>query len=149
MAMNYPSFWTLVCYTRYDVQYENLKNAAIIFTVCVLAFVMLLWIKGEYTTSGKNLVFLAFILSYACVMFLPSMHDRYGYMYEICAIIIAIIQPKTIPLCLGLLLISINTYGAFMFEIKPNYAVLTVFNMALFFAYLFALKPQLQKEKAS
>lgn len=145
MAMNYPSFWTLVCYPRYAVQYAVLKNPAIIFTVCVLAFIMLLWIRGNYATTGKNLVVLAFILSYACVLFLPSMHERYSYMYEICAIILAVLIPKTIPLCLGLLLISVQTYGVFLFEIPVNYTFLTVANIVLFIAYIYALKPALQK----
>ena len=147
MAMNYPSFWTFLCYTRYDAQYEQLKNMAIIFTVCVLAFIMLLWVRGKYITSGKNLIILAFVLAYACVLFLPAMHDRYGYIYEICALILAVLVPKTIPLCLGLILLSVNTYGVFLFEIPVNYSILSLANLVLFFAYIFVLKPHLEKSE--
>lgn len=144
MALNYPTFWTLVCSMTEPQHYFYLKKATIMLTVCILAFFMILWIRKNYAAEGKNLIIMAFTLAYTCVLFLPSMHERYGFLYEMCAIMLAVLIPKTIPLCLGLLSISLCTYGTYIFEIPINYTVLAVANSALYVAYYYALKPELQ-----
>lgn len=149
MALNYPSFWTLVCSMMEPQHYFYLKKTAIMLTVCILAFFMILWMQKKYEATGKSLIIMAFLLAYTCVLFLPSMHERYGYLYEICAIILAVLIPKTIPLCLGLLIVSLNTYGTYLFGITINYTCLALANLALFVAYNFVLKTELQKSLPS
>ena len=145
MSLNYPSLWALVCEIWEPTQYILLKKSAVMLTVCILAFFMILWLRRKYTTTGKNLIIMAFILVYTCILFLPSMHERYGYPYEICAIILAVLIPKTIPLCIGLLLISLCTYGLVLFKVMTNFSVLATANLVLFVAYYYVLKGELQK----
>ena len=83
---------------------------------------------------------MAFLLIYTCVLFLPSMHERYGYLYEILAILLAVLIPKTIPLCVGLLCVSLNTYGAFLFGIPIQLPLLSCVNIAVYMAYIFIFK---------
>ena len=147
MACNYPSFWTVFCQPGSEEQYYQLKTAAVLFTVCVLAVLMVFWIRENYSTSGRNLLILAFLLAYTCVLFLPSMHDRYGFLYEMCAIVLAVLMPNTIPLCVGLLLISLNSYGVYLFAWPSNIMLLSFANMALYLAYIFTLTPLLQKSE--
>jgi len=145
MAHNYPSFWVLLCQPGSEEQYNMLKTAAVLFTICVLAVIMLFWIREKYSTNGKNLMILAFLLTYTCVLFLPAMHERYGFLHEMCAIVIAVVIPKTIPLCAGLLLVSLNAYSVFLFSGTANFMVLSFVNMALYIAYIHVLKPDLKK----
>lgn len=147
MAANYPSLWTIVCEAFDPYHYRYLAIAALVFTVGVLAVVMVLWIRAEYHTNGINLLIMAFLLTYTCVLFLPSMHERYGFFYEMCAIVIAVLMPKTIPLCIGLILLSMNTYGVYLFKIPTVYPVLACINIALYLAYTFILKAELDKSK--
>ena len=149
MSLNYPSFWTLVCSMTEIQHYFYLKRVAILLTVCILAFFMILWMQKKYAATGKNLIIMAFILAYTCVLFLPSMHERYGYLYEICAIILAVLIPKTLPLCLGLQIISLNTYGIYLFDIPINYPVLAIANFTIYIAYCYALKAELQNTPCS
>ena len=149
MALNYPTFWTLVCSMTEPQHYFYLKKAAIMLTVCILAFFMILWLRKKYAAKGRNMLIMTFILIYTCVLFLPSMHERYGYPYEICAILLAVLIPKTVPLCLGLLLVSLCTYGTYIFEIPINYTVLAIANIALYVAYYYALKTELQESAQS
>lgn len=149
MALNYPTFWTLVCSMTEPQHYFYLKKAAIMLTVCILAFFMILWLRKKYAAEGRNILIMTFILIYTCVLFLPSMHERYGYPYEICAILLAVLIPKTVPLCLGLLLVSLCTYGTYIFEIPINYTVLAIANIALYVAYYYALKTELQESAQS
>ena len=140
MSMNYPSPWLLLCQAREPTQYAYLKKAAIIVTVFVLAMLMVWWIRKAYAPTGKNLYMMAFLMVYTCVLFLPSMHERYGYLYEVLAIILAILIPKTIPLCAGLLAISINTYGIYLFGVSENWSFLACANLFFYCAYIYSLK---------
>ena len=147
MALNYPSFWTLVCDVNAPAQYLNLRIASILFTFSILAFFMLFWIQKKYSTDGKHLLIMAFILCYTCVLFLPSMHERYGFLYEMIAIILAVLIPKTFPLCLGLLLMSLRTYGSYLFEIEVNLVYLSILNLAIYVGYLHLLKLELELQE--
>ena len=115
MSMNYPSVWLLLCQAQDPAQYAFLKLPAIVMTVFVLALLMIWWIRKSYQPSGMNLYMMAFLVVYTCVLFLPSMHERYGYLYEILAVVLAVLIPKTIPLCIGLVCISLSTYGVYLF----------------------------------
>lgn len=140
MSMNYPSAWLILCKAMDAGQYFLLKAVAIIITVFVLALLMLWWIRKNCEPSGKKFYFMAFLLIYTCVLFLPSMHERYGYLYEILAILLAVLIPKTIPLCVGLLCVSLNTYGAFLFGIPIQLPLLSCVNIAVYMAYIFIFK---------
>lgn len=142
MSMNYPSPWLLLCQPYTQIQYEYLKIAAILVTVFVLAMLIIWWTRKAYASTGKNLYIMAFLLVYTCVLFLPSMHERYGYLYEVLAIVLAVLIPKTIPLCAGLLAISMNTYGIFLFGASGNMYFLTCANLFLYFAYIYSLREE-------
>lgn len=144
MSMNYPSPWLLLCQAREQTQYAYLKKAAIVVTVFVLAVLMVWWIRRACAPTGKNLYMMAFLLVYTCVLFLPSMHERYGYLYEVLAIILAILIPKTIPLCAGLLAISMNTYGIYLFGVSGNWTFLACANLFFYCAYIYSLKEEFQ-----
>jgi len=147
MAKNYPSIWALLCNSTSEKDYFRYKTAAIIFTVFVLAMFMICWIRKGYKPDGMNLVIMSFILSYSCVMFLPSMHDRYGFIYEIFAIMIAIIIPKTIPLCVGLVCVSLRTYGGFLSRISYDEVMLVWVNVILYVAYIYILTKELKNSE--
>ena len=145
MAANYPSFWAMVCDFTSPEQYVYLKNAAILLTVAVLAGLMIYWIFRKYETTGKNLLIMAFLLTYTCVLFLPAMHERYGYIYEICAILLAVLIPRTIPLCLAMLMISVYNYGILLFSAPIVLRVTPLINLAIYAAYIAVLDAYMKK----
>ncbi len=130
MSMNYPSAWLLLTHERYQSEFEYLETFAIVLTVAVLALMMLVWLKKKIGTEGQNLVIMAFLLAYTCVLILPSMHERYSYPVEILAVVLAILIPKTIPLCVALQGISLCTYGYYLFQNEafklPELAILNI-----------------------
>lgn len=140
MAMNYPSAWLLLANGMSTSAYDLLRLPSMILTVIALAMLMLHWLRRKTAPEGENLLIMAFLLSYTCVLFLPSMHERYGYLYEILAIILAVRIPKTIPLCAGLLGISLCTYGIYLFQwecVPLN--TLALLNVAIYLAYVWIL----------
>ena len=142
MAINYPSVWMFLCKAGDASQYSYMKIPAICITVFVLALMMFWWLQKGYKAEGKNLYIMAYLLVYTCVLFLPSMHERYGFLYEILAIILAVVMPKMIPLCIGLIYISLSTYGAFLFGNTENLLALSWLNSIIYIVSIFMLEKE-------
>lgn len=140
MSANYPSIWLLLTAERNPAHFALMQLPAILTTVAILALLMLGWLRAKVETSGENIVFMAFLLAFTCVLFLPAMHERYSYMHEALAIVIACICPSTIPLCAALLGISMCTYGYYLFDTPTLSLVwLAILNLAVYLGYIVAL----------
>lgn len=135
LVYNYPSFWNLF-YTVNVPQYVDiLKGAAIVITVSILLGSVIWVVNNKVQMTKYNSIWLAFIFVYICVLFLPSMHERYGYLCEILALLIAVIDKKTIPMLIPMYLCSFVTYGCYLFGVSYNPIVLTVINLLAFVGY--------------
>ena len=139
ISLNYPSFWNILCLPDNIEQFVHMRFGVLLFTICVLAVIMLVWIQQNRKTNGTDLLLLAFILAYTCVLFLPAMHERYGYLYDMCAVMIAVLIPQTIPLCVGLLVISLHIYGYYLFGVPVDHIFLTFVNIAVYLGYLYVI----------
>lgn len=148
MSMNYPSAWLLLTHERYQWEYDYLKIFAIVLTVAALALFMIVWLKKRIQATGTNLAIMAFLLCYTCVLLLPSMHERYAYPVEILAILLAVLIPKTIPLCVALQGISLCTYGFYLFSNQGfELHKLAIINILVFGGYVWYLHRHLLKDK--
>lgn len=146
MTMNYPSIWLFTDNSGNPETYTWLKWLAIGVTVAALGIQMLWWIAGKAKPRGTNLLCMAFILSYLCVFFLPSMHERYGYIYEILALVLAVLYPKTAVLCAGLTAVTCGTYFRYLRETNvPELKLLAICNLAFLIAYLVTLNRRICK----
>ena len=145
IAVNYPSFWVLLDDTFVTGSYKTMKIAAIAVTVLVLGAWMLAWILKKVVFSSRNMIYMAFVLCYTCVLFLPAMHDRYGFCYEIFAVIIAFLNIKTVLPAVMISSISLVTYGNFLFGRSMNLTVLTIANLVTYIIYMIMLQKELIK----
>lgn len=89
---------------------------------------------------------MAFLVVYTCVLFLPSMHERYGYLYEVMSILLAVMIPRMIMPCIGLLGISLNTYSNYLFANEMNIVGLAYFNVFIYIVCLCILSRELVHE---
>lgn len=148
MSMNYPTAWLLLTNARGGSEYTLLSRAAMILTVAVLAALMILWLRHKVKAEGKNILIMAFLLAYTCILLLPSMHERYAYPCEIMAVVLAVLLPKTIPLCVSLVGISLCTYGSYLFSHEVfSLEVLTIANLAVYGGYVWYLNRKLLEKK--
>lgn len=136
MYFSYPSFWSIISKVT-DPQTSNayigaLKVAAILLTFAVLALLMVWIINKNISITAENALFISFIIVYTCVLFLPGMHERYGFLYEMLAIVIAIVYTKTvIPVALMYSLTCI-TYGISLFAEAEINAVMGIVNVLVY-----------------
>ena len=148
MAMNYPSFWLLFKTEGLDSFYQLFRTVAVLITFTVLLILMIVWLKKKVGFTLQNVLIMAFLISYTCVLFLPSMHERYGFIYEILGLMLAFWFVKTIPLLVLMYLTSIATYSNYLFQLTTNSTVLCVVNTLVYIAYVIYLNRQLFKEKS-
>ena len=151
--MNYPSFWTILNSAEYTGNFESFKWMAIFFAVAILGILMVWLIVQKVTIDNKLLIYVAFLSTYACVLFLPAMHERYGFCYEILAIPLIFMNRKTIPLLLSLLYMTGSTYGHYLYQTKIDIRALGILNTITFLLYCYVIwkdiqSSNLQKELA-
>jgi Gpi18-like mannosyltransferase len=147
MSMNYPSFWLLFKTEGLDSFYKEFSTVAILLTFAALLTLMIVWLKKKVSFSIENVLIMAFLVSYTCVLFLPSMHERYGFIYEILGLMLAFWFVKTIPLLVLMYLTSFATYSNYLFQLTTDSTTLCVINTLVYLAYVIYLSKQLFKEE--
>ena len=147
MALNYPSFWNILNAGESIDSYDSLKNGAILLVVVVLGTMFTLFLSKKVILEKKAYIYIAFISTYAAVLLLPSMHERYGFLYEIFAIVIVFMIPKTFLLLVGLIGMSLTTYGSFLYYARYDTLLLSVVNVAIFGAYCIIIYKEIFEEK--
>lgn len=149
VTSNYPSVWSII----YDVfklftgisseeMFVYIKYPAIMLTFVSLAGWMLIWMKKKISLSPKNIIIFTFIMSYTCVLLLPSMHERYSFTYEILALIIAFVNRKTINLIVIMYLITLNTYFSYFFSFGIPLSILAVVNIFVYIRYIILMNSE-------
>ena len=139
ISNGYPTFWRILNDGSYIDSYDTLKTAAIVFTVVALGCLVTYLVRRQIVLDGANIVYIAFIFTYTTVLFLPAMHERYGFVYEILALAIACLVPRTIPLAAGLIGLSMYTYGAYLYNQSFNETIPAIVNVIIYIAYLYIL----------
>lgn len=147
--MNYPSFWAILNSSEYTADWPSFKCMSISITIAILTFIMIMVVVNKIAITNQNLMCLAFIITYTCVLFLPSMHERYGYCYEILAICVIFINKKTIPLLFSLLYMTFCTYGHYLYATPVNITSLAVINTITYLLYCYTLMKNITISKSA
>jgi Gpi18-like mannosyltransferase len=136
IAGGYPSFWTIIAGGDLIQGYISMKSVTLLVTVAVLMLWMVAFCVKKVKLNTKNMIYMAFIFSYTMVLFLPAMHERYGYLYEILAILILIYNRKTLFPMLGMYIITLMAYGSYLFgTVVDSTLVLSVANTLIYGVY--------------
>lgn len=145
LYIEYPSFWTFMDVIPMglhgDYDYYRWQLLIIAFTIAVLALIMYCFIKLKITLNSRNMLYVAFLLSFTTVFFLPNMLIRYGYLYIILSIPIAYLNKKTLPWCICLQMITVyvmnNGYYSNLFP--TSIQGISLINLTVWVAYMWLL----------
>ena len=135
MALNYPSFWSLMMPNLDGRYYGYFMAPAIILTLCILLTETILFLKKDGSGTMRERLMQCFLLSYTCVVFLPAMHERYDYLPLVMGLILVFAEPKTAVLYLGLCILNIKAYSDFLLKNPQPWDVLSVMNVLIFTGY--------------
>lgn len=137
VSINYPSALLILANGSSDgITYDIIKYLSIMFLFIFFVFVYGYLLNRQVDFSNKTIMYVAFLTTYICVLFLPSMHERYGFLYEILAIIVLVLNKKTIIPFFLLYGITCYSYGRYLFNLDmPMNSILGIINIIIFIIY--------------
>ncbi len=139
VSMNYNSFWNCLinAWPGANNDYKEFKIIAVCFTAWILGMIVLWVIKHNITIDNTNIIFFLHLIVYTCILFLPTMHERYSYIYEITAIILMFKDKKFFFPGIGVILLSCMTYGYCMFELEYPILSMSFLNVFIYAWYVY------------
>jgi hypothetical protein len=133
--MNCPNLWALICDRTDTTYYYLFKNLSIVLAVLVLGVGLALVIYKRVDMSNRSNFLLASIWTvFTCLVFLSSMHERYGYLLDILTIIYAVVTVKRVWLPVLCQLVSLRGYCFYLF----SYDVLDIKIVAVIYVAVYA-----------
>lgn len=131
MTMNYPNLYAVI-----GDYYEQLHTLAIIFTVIILGIGAFIVLYKKVQITYENVIWLSIWSVWTCVMFLPAMHERYGFLMECLLIANALIYRKNIATALMIQVIVFYTYAMFLFDSASGFLFyLGIVNFLLYLCF--------------
>ncbi len=137
MTLNYPGFFSLLAEDMSTANVPFFKTWQILITATILLILCAFLFLKKTKLTGKMMVVCAFLTTYTCVLFLPVMHERYGMIYEILAIIIMILDIKFAPIAITLNWIALCVYSKYLFALPVNLPHLAIVNTICYLASLY------------
>lgn len=132
IVMNYHNFTLL--FREGDV--SLLSSIMVIFAFCVLACGCMILLFAKFKPSFLDLIGAGVWGAWTCVMFLPHMHDRYGYLVEVLIIIYAILKPKYWHYAVGVNMIGLLSYIAYLTTYRPmDEGLVSIIHLLIFIAF--------------
>lgn len=112
MWANFPSFWVLI-----GNDDKTLHYPAIFLTIALLGSMLLLLMERKTDLAEKkNFILLLTWSIWTCVLFLPSMHERYAYLLDLALLILTFVDRKYAGYFALSESISCFTYGRYLYN---------------------------------
>ena len=132
MWLNVPSFWVLV-----GNDYDRYHLFAISLTIVLLGigFGVFLYYKQQID-SFSQLIILAIFVEWTCILFLPSMHERYTYVLDLLLLILSILDSRCVKYAVIAIGTSCITYSSFLFRTPELNSLLIITYIAAWWCFL-------------
>lgn len=151
IQMNCPNFYALMCDGNDMTYYYLFKQFSVFLTIAVLGIMMciIIYKKVDLKNIEVFLLTTAWIV-FTCIMFLSSMHERYGYLLDIILIVYAAVSAKHLWLPIVSTLISLRGYCYYLFSYElVSLKVTAIIYTALYVYITFLLVKTIFKIKSS
>lgn len=135
MYINFPSFWCIAGNETSDI-----ANFAKILTmiICLVGLFVIMSGKKKFETKEQILNTLCWFL-WTCLIFLPSMHERYAYPLDILLLLLCFINPAYIKYAAMAELMSLVSYNFYLFGYYFHFYVFAVFYIIAYFHFTYTI----------
>lgn len=138
-TLEYPNIYALLGEVAPDMHYAGeVSGAGTFMTIMLLGCIAYFFYKKRIRLTGELMIGLALFTVAVTVYFLPHMHDRYGFLIDLLAIIYGSLNVKKLPLAFGFMLISVLTFMPFLIavHIVPiQYVAIALFGLIVYVGY--------------
>lgn len=115
LTMNYPSIYTIITTEIKKGTRQHLIRAGVLATIIIFGMIASYMYHKKFKVTEKFMITLVVFTAELCCFCLPVMHERYGYMPEMLAVVYALYGYKRLPICAFLQVISMITYSRYLF----------------------------------
>ena len=133
LTLSYPNIYQLFQKTGSEMEtYALFSEMAILLTLAVLGIGCVYAVKKKMVFGCEELLGFSAWCAFTCVLFLPAMHERYGFLAEILTVCYAFVKKNAWSYVTAILNngVSIIIYVAMMFgTIQLSYFILALFNI--------------------
>ncbi|MBQ4264390.1 MAG: hypothetical protein IJB85_02640 [Clostridia bacterium] len=145
MAHNFPSVWNLI-----TSSYEFFRGTSMRLTIAILGVGLLLILHTKMPFTRENILNVMIWSLWTCLLFLPSMHERYAYFLIILLLIASVINFRMMGVYwLGTELIILVCYANCLWNDTYAENISPCLYSALFFAlYLLFTHQQFFRRKS-
>ncbi len=142
LYINFPSF--LVFFGNKWEAYEAVSSVIFYVIIAVLGIGLLYLMHKKISLYRTNCFLLVAAWSvWTCVLFLPEMHERYGYMLDILLILVLFFEHRYAVAILPAFLTGIVTYSCYLFHRDYDLVALSALYTAAYFAYTYIFVRQI------
>lgn len=151
IQMNCPNFYALMCDGNDITYYYLFKQFSVFLTIAVLGIMMCIIICKKVDLKNIEVFLLTTAWTvFTCIMFLSSMHERYGYLLDIILIVYAAVSAKHLWIPIVSTLISLRGYCYYLFSYElVSLKVTAIICTALYVYITFLLVKTIFKLKSS
>ena len=121
LSMNYPSIYTIIASDLDKSIRKMIIPAGTVCTAMIFGVLAYYIYRKNFEITYKYMITLVIFTAELCCFCLPVMHERYGYIPELLAVVYALFSYKRMPICALLQVISMITYSRFLFGSTVTY----------------------------
>ncbi len=117
-TLEYPNIYALLDETIEHVHHaEEVSGAGTFMTVMILGVLAYYLYTRRLRLTSELMITLALFTVAVTVYSLPHMHDRYGFLIDLLAIIYGTLQVKRLPVACGFMLVSIVSFMPYLIAV--------------------------------
>lgn len=117
-TLNYPNIYALLGETMPDMRHaDEVCKAGTVMTIMILGCIAYFLYTRKVQLTDELLVTLALFTVAVTVYSLPHMHDRYGFLIDLFAVIYGVQRVKKLPVACGFMLISLLTFMPYLIAV--------------------------------
>lgn len=117
-TLDYPNIYALLGEAMPDMRHAaEVSGAGTFLTIILLGCIAYYLYEKNINLTNELIVTIALLTVAVTVYFLPHMHERYGFLIDLLAILYGILNVKKLPVVCGFMLVSILSFMPFLIAV--------------------------------
>ena len=138
-TLEYPNIYALLGEAMPDMRHAGeVSSAGTYMTIILLGCIAYYFYVKRINLTGEIMITLALFTTAINVYSLPHMHERYGFLVDILAIIYGMLNRKKLPVACGFMLVSVLSFMPYLIavHIVPiQYVAIGLLGLILYIGY--------------
>lgn len=138
-TLEYPNIYALLGEAMPDMRHAaEVSGAGTFLTIILLGCLAYYLYEKNINFTNELIVTLALFTVAVTVYFLPHMHERYGFLVDLLAILYGALNPKRLPVVCGFMLVSLLSFMPYLIavHIVPiQYVAIALLGLIVYVGY--------------